>query len=61
MTEGRRRVAWLVGPSGISTTSSVGIGTTTITNTLTVKGDGLVDGAFQIGVDGYNFCIIKSN
>ena len=43
---------WLVGPSGISTTSSVGIGTTTITNTLTVKGDGLVDGAFQIGVDG---------
>ena len=43
---------WLVGPSGISTTSSVGIGTTAITNTLTVKGDGLVDGAFQIGVDG---------
>ena len=42
---------WSNHPSGISTSSSVGIGTTTITSTLTVKGDGIVDGAFQIGLD----------
>jgi len=42
---------WSSHPSGISTSSSVGIGTTTITSTLTVKGDGIVDGAFQIGLD----------
>ena len=42
---------WSNHPSGISTSSSVGIGTTTITSTLTVKGDGIVDGTFQIGLD----------
>ena len=42
---------WSSHPSGISTSSSVGIGTTTITSTLTVKGDGIVDGTFQIGLD----------
>ena len=42
---------WSNHPSGISTSSSVGIGTTTITSTLTVRGDGIVDGAFQIGLD----------
>ena len=42
---------WSNHPSGISTSSSVGIGTTTITSTLTVRGDGIVDGTFQIGLD----------
>ena len=42
---------WSSHPSGISTSSSVGIGTTSITSTLTVKGDGIVDGTFQIGLD----------
>jgi hypothetical protein len=42
---------WTSYQSGISTTSSVGIGTTSITETLTVKGNGLIDGTFQIGVN----------
>nr|BAR32946.1 long tail fiber proximal subunit [uncultured Mediterranean phage uvMED] len=42
---------WTSYASGISTTSSVGIGTTSITETLTVKGNGLIDGTFQIGVN----------
>ena len=42
---------WTSYQSGISTTSSVGIGTTVITDTLTVKGDALIDGVLQVGLD----------